>query len=163
MNFISKSVSHPRAVGGFAAILATVAFLAALALAGPTTDEAFESAQVAPVDQSALDPGGLALAMSLETSRESAVDSDDEISELPFTSGVEQTPEQQQAATPACTWDGSDAAVPCMIDWPYQDARVAQAAPTTCYDDFGDVTECSNDRPYPDTLMTQAADDSTVD
>lgn len=149
MNYLSKAASHSRVAGGFATVLVVGTFLGALALAG-------SGENAAPFDSSILDSNGLMIAMSLETSPEPAANRDDGENELPFTSGLEQTPEQQRAATPACSWDGSDAAAPCMIDWPYQDARVAQAAATPCYDDFGDVVDCRDDAPLRETLVANS-------
>jgi hypothetical protein len=156
MNFISKSVSHPSVISGFAAILATVAFLAALALAAPSNDDAFGSAQVTPVGQPALDPAGLALAMSLETS---PADSDDDPMQVPFTSGLEHTPEQQQVA---CSWEASATAPTCLGDWPYEDAPVTQAKAEKCYSDFGDVVQCPSDQPDQHTQVAQVATDEEL-
>jgi hypothetical protein len=66
MNYSTKSYLRLRAVGGIAASLTVLAFLAALALAA-SPDETTGPNQAAGVEPSALDPAGLALAMSLET------------------------------------------------------------------------------------------------
>jgi hypothetical protein len=137
MNYSSKNFLRPRVVGGLAAFLSSLAFLTALAA---PTDETTASDQAAVVEQPALDPAGLALAMSLET---------------------EPAPQPIESEWP---YPGTEPAPqPIESEWPYPDAPVMQAKQTVCYDDFGDVTECENDQPDQYTLARHSAGNMQFD
>jgi hypothetical protein len=144
MDYLSKAASHPRVIGGFAAVISVGAFLGALALAGPSNDESFESAQATSVEQPALDPAGLALAMSLETEPEQVALAAPQIA-VPKT------------VSPACSWESDGVAELCQSDWPYSDAQFVKSNATPCYDDFGDVMECKNDPPRQETQVARSA------
>lgn len=148
MNYLSKAASHPRVIGGLAAVISVGAFLGALALAGPSNDESFESTRATSVEQPALDPAGLALAMSLETDPQQVALAAPRI-------------ESPKVVSPACSWENDGTAELCQSDWPYSDAQFATSRATPCYDDFGDVMECQNDPPRPETLVARSATANT--
>lgn len=149
MSYPSKSLLRLRAVGGIAASLTVLAFLTALTLAA-SNDETTAPNQAAGVEPPALDPNGLALAMSLDTApARQPIES-----EWPYPDA----PVQEASATSFQT-----VPQPIESEWPYPDAPIAQAKTTICYDDFGDVVGCEDEQPDRYALALHSARDGQVD